>query len=95
MRVGFFIPSLCCCVGGWVCQLGFMTEIRTETRGSAVVNRVFDSYEHSAGTIDSLFRGKLISMEQGSATAYALNMLEERGVLFIEPGPQAASPHPS
>lgn len=63
-----------------------MTEIRTETRGSAVVNRVFSGYEASAGHIESLFRGKLVSMEQGQATGYALNMIEDRGVLFIEPG---------
>jgi predicted membrane GTPase involved in stress response len=71
---------------GIVSQLGFMTEVRTETRGSAVVNRVFQEYSESAGHIESLFKGKLISMDQGSATAYALNMIEERGQLFIEPG---------
>ena len=43
-------------------------------------------YEPSVGQIDALFKGKLISMESGTATAYALNMLEDRGVLFIEPG---------
>ena len=63
-----------------------MTEMRTETRGSAIVNRAFLDYRENAGVIDGMFRGKLISMERGAATAYALNMLEDRGVLFIEPG---------
>lgn len=66
--------------------VGLMTEIRTETKGTAVVNRVFSSYEEDVGVIESLTRGKLVSMEQGNATAYALNMLEDRGALFIEPG---------
>jgi len=66
--------------------LGFMNEIKTDTRGSAVVTRLFLEHKASVGQIDALFRGKLISMERGSATAYALNMLEERGVLFVQPG---------
>lgn len=66
--------------------LGFMNEVKTETRGSAVVTRMVKGYEPSVGQIDALFKGKLISMESGTATAYALNMLEDRGVLFIDPG---------
>jgi GTP-binding protein len=68
--------------------LGFMNEVKTDTRGSAVVTRMVKGYEPSVGQIDALFKGKLISMESGTATAYALNMLEDRGVLFIEPGAQ-------
>ena len=66
--------------------LGFVNEVKTETRGSAVVTRLFLEYKTSVGQIDALFRGKLISMDRGAATAYALNLLEDRGVLFIEPG---------
>ncbi len=66
--------------------LGFMNEVKTDTRGSAVVTRMVVGYEPSVGQIDALFKGKLISMESVTATAYALNMLEDRGVLFIEPG---------
>ena len=63
-----------------------MNEVKTDTRGSAVVTRIFHSYDSTVGHIEALFKGKLISMESGKATAYALNMLEDRGVLFIEPG---------
>lgn len=66
--------------------LGFQNELKTETRGSAVVTRIFTGYQPSVGEISALAKGKLISMETGKTTAYALNMLEERGVLFIGPG---------
>lgn len=66
--------------------LGFLTEIRTQTKGSAILNRVFSSYEEDAGPIDSIYRGKLVSMDNGTATAYALDAMQDRGVLFIEPG---------
>lgn len=39
-----------------------MNEIKTDTRGSAVVTRIFLEYQESVGQIDALFRGKLISM---------------------------------
>jgi GTP-binding protein len=68
-------------------QLGFVTEIKTETRGTAVVNRLFKEYSDKVGAIEGLKRGKLISMDAGQSTAYALNMLEDRGHLFIHPGP--------
>ena len=50
------------------------------------MNRLFEKYGPYKGPIQGRQNGVLISMEQGEAVAYALNMLEERGILFIAPG---------
>jgi GTP-binding protein len=50
------------------------------------MNRLFEKYGPHKGAITGRQNGVLISMEKGKAQAYALNMLEERGVLFISPG---------
>ena len=50
------------------------------------MNRLFEKYGPYKGPIQGRQNGVLISMEQGEAVAYALNMLEERGILFISPG---------
>lgn len=66
--------------------MGFMVELKMESRGTAVVNRVFAHYQKGVGKIDIMPKGKLVSMDSGTATAYALNLVEERGILFISPG---------
>ena len=50
------------------------------------MNRLFERYGPYKGPIQGRQNGVLISMEQGPAVAYALNALEERGVLFVSPG---------
>ena len=50
------------------------------------MNRLFEKYGPYKGPIAGRQNGVLISMEQGPAVAYALNALEERGILFISPG---------
>ena len=50
------------------------------------MNRLFERYGPYKGPIQGRQNGVLISMERGKAVGYALNMLEERGVLFISPG---------
>ena len=50
------------------------------------MNRLFERYGPYKGPIQGRQNGVLISMEQGEAVAYALNMLEERGILFVSPG---------
>ena len=67
--------------------IGYHGEFLSDTRGTGIMNRLFDSYGPYKGKIDGRQNGVLISMESGEAAAYALNMLEERGQLFI--GPQA------
>jgi GTP-binding protein len=68
--------------------IGFRTEFLTATRGEGVIHHTFDSYQSYKGPISGRMRGALVSMETGPATAYALEMVQERGVLFIPPGTQ-------
>jgi GTP-binding protein len=66
--------------------VGYHSEFMTDTRGTGVMNRLFHAWEPYAGDIAGRGRGALISMETGPAVAYALWNIEERGVLFIDPG---------
>src|SRR4051795_5577520 len=66
--------------------IGYHGEFLSDTRGTGIMNRLFERYGPYKGPIQGRQNGVLISMEQGEAVAYALNMLEERGVLFISPG---------
>ncbi|MFN4907869.1 MAG: translational GTPase TypA [Bacteroidota bacterium] len=66
--------------------IGFRTEFLTSTRGQGIIHHTFDSYQSYKGAIAGRLRGALVSMETGQSTAYALEMVQERGVLFIEPG---------
>lgn len=66
--------------------IGYHGEFLSDTRGTGIMNRLFDSYGPYKGKIAGRQNGVLISMEQGEAMAYALNTIEERGVLFIAPG---------
>jgi len=66
--------------------LGFRNELSTYTRGTGILNHIFHSYILYKGTLSTLKTGLIISNIQGSATFYALEQLEERGILFIEPG---------
>lgn len=66
--------------------IGYHGEFLSDTRGTGIMNRLFEKYGPYKGPIQGRQNGVLISMEQGEAVAYALNALEERGVLFISPG---------
>ncbi|HEX2763032.1 MAG TPA: translational GTPase TypA [Allosphingosinicella sp.] len=66
--------------------IGYHGEFLSDTRGTGIMNRLFERYGPYKGPITGRQNGVLISMEQGEAVAYALNMLEERGMLFISPG---------
>jgi GTP-binding protein len=66
--------------------IGYHGEFLSDTRGTGIMNRLFEKYGPYKGAIQGRQNGVLISMEQGEAVAYALNMLEERGMLFISPG---------
>ncbi|KAG5176697.1 MBipA, mitochondrial GTPase [Tribonema minus] len=66
--------------------LGFGPEARSATRGSAIVNSVFSHMGAHCGTLGGLSPGKLVSMERGKATAYALFSVQDRGTLFVEVG---------
>ncbi|HET7576654.1 MAG TPA: translational GTPase TypA, partial [Sphingomicrobium sp.] len=66
--------------------IGYHGEFLSDTRGTGIMNRLFEKYGPYKGPIQGRQNGVLISMEQGKAVAYALNALEERGVLFVSPG---------
>jgi GTP-binding protein len=66
--------------------IGYHGEFLSDTRGTGIMNRLFERYGPYKGPIQGRQNGVLISMEQGEAVAYALNALEERGILFISPG---------
>jgi GTP-binding protein len=61
----------------------------TETRGTIVMNALFDGYIPYQGEIPQRLTGALISDRQGSITAYALDSLQDRGTLFVQPGAEA------
>lgn len=66
--------------------IGYHGLFLTETRGTGIMSRVFHSYAPYCGSIEGRRNGVLISMEDGSAVAYALFNLEDRGEMFIETG---------
>jgi GTP-binding protein len=66
--------------------IGYQGELLTDTRGTAVMNRLFHGYERYRGEIVGRRNGVLISNDQGEAVAYALWNLEDRGPMMIEPG---------
>ncbi len=65
--------------------IGYLSEFRTDTRGTGVMNRVFSGYEPYRGPIVQYRPGVLVSMENGVTTTYALHNLEPRGTLFVGP----------
>ncbi len=67
--------------------IGFSTEFMTMTKGYGMLNHTYKEYRPLAGnTVGERKLGVLVSMENGKATAYALGQLEDRGVMFVEPG---------
>ncbi len=67
--------------------IGFSTEFMTLTKGYGILNHTFKEYRKMAGaTVGERKLGVLVSMENGKATAYALGQLEDRGIMFVEPG---------
>ena len=64
--------------------IGYYSEFLTDTRGTGVMNRIFHSYAPHKGEIEGRRNGVLISSEDGTAIAYALWKLEDRGPMLIE-----------
>ena len=77
-RLGFIAPSRG--------LIGFLGVLMNDTRGTGVMSRVFHGYGPHRGSLDDRRRGALISTGDGEAVGYALHNLEERGILFVEPG---------
>ena len=66
--------------------IGYQGELLTDTRGTAVLNRLFHAYAPFKGEVAGRRNGVLISTDAGEAVAYALWNLEDRGPMMIEPG---------
>ncbi|MGB3271501.1 MAG: translational GTPase TypA [Xanthobacteraceae bacterium] len=66
--------------------IGYQGELLTDTRGTAIMNRLFHDYGPYKGDIAGRRTGVLISNDQGEAVAYAMWKLEDRGPMMIEPG---------
>ena len=66
--------------------IGYHGEFLSDTRGTGIMNRLFDSYGPWKGPIAGRANGVLISTETGEAVGYALGYLEERGELMVVPG---------
>jgi GTP-binding protein len=66
--------------------IGYHGELLTDTRGTAILNRLFHDYAPHKGAVQGRRNGVLISTDAGEAVAYALWNLEDRGPMMIEPG---------
>ena len=66
--------------------IGYQSELLTDTRGTAVMNRLFHEYQPYKGELAGRVNGVLIANEAGEAVAYALWNLEDRGPMVIDPG---------
>jgi len=66
--------------------IGYQSELLSDTRGTAIMNRLFHEYAPHKGEIAGRRNGVLISNASGESTAYALFNLEDRGPMMIDPG---------
>jgi len=66
--------------------IGFKSEFISDTSGEGTLIRSFERYEEYKGKIPQRVNGVLVSQTNGTAMAYSLNNLSERGTIFIEPG---------
>jgi len=78
VRLAFRIPSRG--------LIGFRSEFLTDTRGTGILNHLFDGWSEWQGPIPGRATGALVADRAGRATTYALYHLEPRGTLFISPG---------
>ncbi len=78
VRIEFEVPSRG--------LLGFRGQFLTDTRGTGIATFSYLGYQPYKGDIGMRTKGALVSMENGPSTDYALNMVQERGVLFIKSG---------
>ncbi|TDQ52011.1 translational GTPase TypA [Actinorugispora endophytica] len=66
--------------------IGFRTEFLTETRGTGIAHHVFEDFAPWYGELRTRPNGSLVADRAGSAVSFAMSNLQERGVLFVEPG---------
>jgi GTP-binding protein len=68
--------------------IGFRTEFLSDTKGTGIMNHLFDGYEPWLGEIPHRSAGALVADRPGRTTAYAIEHLQARGTMFVEPGDQ-------
>jgi GTP-binding protein len=78
VRIRFEIPSRG--------LIGFRTEFLTETKGTGIMNHLFEGYAPWAGDIPQRMTGALIADRPGRVTAFAVENLQPRGVFIVAPG---------
>jgi GTP-binding protein len=66
--------------------IGYRDEFLTDTKGTGIMNSLFEGYGEYRGDFPTRFSGSIVSDRQGQAVAYALFNLEPRGRMFIKPG---------
>jgi GTP-binding protein len=66
--------------------IGFRSRFLTDTRGTGIMNALFDGWAPWHGSIQARTNGAMVSDREGQATPYAVFHLQERGVIFIPPG---------
>ncbi len=66
--------------------IGYQGELLTDTRGTAIMNRLFHAYQPYKGEVQGRRNGVLIANESGESVAYAMWNLEDRGPMMIDPG---------
>jgi GTP-binding protein len=69
--------------------IGFRSQLLTETRGTGIMHHLFAGWEPWHGPIPARPTGALVADRPGTATAYAISNLQERGEMFVEPGTEA------
>jgi GTP-binding protein len=77
-RIEFKVPSRA--------LIGFRSQFLTETRGTGLLNTIFEGWQPHRGVLLRRSNGAIVADRPGTATPYALFHLQPRGVLFIEPG---------
>ncbi|CAL9565422.1 MULTISPECIES: translational GTPase TypA [Streptomyces] len=78
VRMEFVVPSRG--------LIGFRTEFLTQTRGTGIAHSIHEGFEPWFGTLQTRNNGSLVADRSGAVTAFAMTNLQERGVLFVEPG---------
>ena len=78
VRLEFHIPSRG--------LIGFRSQFLTDTRGTGLLNHLFDGYEAWQGEIPHRMTGALVADRAGKVTAYAIERVQDRGEIFVEPG---------
>jgi GTP-binding protein len=68
--------------------IGFRSQFLTDTRGTGLLNHLFDGYEPWQGDIEHRVTGALVADRSGKVTSYAIENAQERGEMFVEPGEQ-------